>query len=198
MPIFKRTILLFSFLLMLLNVYSQEWTEAQLDSADTGKDINDINEVEKDAILYINLARLYPQQFLKNEVEDYTGTEKYGAYLKNSSYKKSLMKELKNRKPVNALQFDKSLYEYAKCFAKESGDAGAVTHKRRKCAGGNFAECCSYGMDTGRDIAMQWLIDDKVADLGHRINCLNKDYTSIGISLHSHKKYIYCAVADML
>jgi hypothetical protein len=193
----KRITFLLIFLLILLNSFCQEWTEAQLDSADTGKDINDINEVEKDAMLYINLARLYPQQFLKNELEDYVGTEKYGAYLKNSPYRKSLIKELKNRKPVNALQFDKNLYEFAKCLAKESGDAGAVTHKRRKCVNGNFAECCSYGMDTGRDIAMQWLIDDKVPDLGHRTNCLNKDYTSIGISLHSHKKYTYCAVADL-
>ena len=193
----KRITLLFIFLLALLTTFCQEWTEAQLDSADTGKDVNDISEVEKDAILYINLARLYPRQFIENEVENYTGTEKYGAFLKNSSYRKSLIKELKNRKPVKALQFDKGLYEYAKCFAKESGDAGVVTHKRRKCADGNFAECCSYGMDTGRDIAMQWLVDDKVPDLGHRINCLNKEYAYIGISLHSHKKYTYCTVADL-
>lgn len=184
-------------LILFCNCFCQEWTEAQLDSADTAKDITHLSDVEKDAILYINLARLYPQKFLVNELEDYVGTEKYGAFLKNSSYRKSLVKELQNRKPVGVLQFDERLYDYAKCFAKESGDAGAVTHKRRKCADGNFAECCSYGMETGRDIAMQWLIDDKVPDLGHRINCLNKDYSYVGISWHNHKKYIYCAVADM-
>lgn len=193
----KKVIILFFYLFIAYTSFSQGWTEAQLDSADTGKDIADLSEVEKDAILYINLARLYPQKFLENELNDYTGTEKYGAYLKNSSYKKSLVKELKTRKPIKALQFEKSLYDYAKCFAKESGETGAVTHKRRKCADGNFAECCSYGMETGRDIAMQWLIDDKTPDLGHRINCLNKDYSMIGISWHSHKKYSYCAVADM-
>ncbi len=193
----KRITLLFIFLVAILNSFCQAWTGAQLDSADTGKNTKDITRVEKDVILYINLARLYPRQFLKNEVENYTGTERYGDYVKNSPYKRTLVKELKNRKPVNVLRFDKSLYEYAKCFAKESGDAGAVTHKRKKCANGYFAECCSYGMDTGKDIALQWLIDDKTPDLGHRINCLNKDYSFIGISMHSHKVYRYCVVAYM-
>jgi Cysteine-rich secretory protein family len=193
----KRITILFIFLMAVLNSFCQAWTETQLDSADTGKDINDITEVEKDVIRYINLARLYPQDFLKNEVENYTGNERYGDYVKNSPYKRSLIKELRNRKPVNVLRFDKSLYEYAKCFAKESGDAGAVTHKRKKCAGGYFAECCSYGMDTGKDVALQWLIDDKTPNLGHRINCLNKEYSLVGISMHSHKVYRYCVVADM-
>ncbi|MGC4036308.1 MAG: hypothetical protein QM764_10115 [Chitinophagaceae bacterium] len=193
----KKFVLSVSLLLLMFNSFCQTWTEAQLDSADTAKDIEDVSDVEKDAILYINLARLFPQQFEKYEVEDYSGPAKYGDYLKNSSYRKSLIKELKSRKPVKALHFNQGMYDYAKCFAKETGDAGAVTHKRKKCADGNFAECCSYGMETGRDIALQWLIDDKIADLGHRINCLNKDYTMIGVAWHSHKKYTYCAVADM-
>jgi uncharacterized protein YkwD len=179
-----------------LHSFSQEWTTAQLDSANTAKDISDISDVEKEAIQYINLARMFPQLFLANELKDYTGPSRYGDFLKNSSYKKSLINELKTRKPIPALQFDKSLYDLAKCFSKELGDAGTVTHKRKRCPYGYMGECCSFGMDTGKDIAMQWLIDDKVAGMGHRINCFNSEYTIIGISAHSHKAYANCAVAD--
>lgn len=192
----KRIAFVLILLLPFLHSYTQTWTDAQLDSADTAGDINYLTEIEKDAIQYINLARLYPQLFITYELENYMGVANAGENLKNSSYKKSLIKQLKTLKPADALQFDKSLYDLADCFAKESGDKGLVTHKRKRCPYGYLAECCCYGVDTGKDIAMEWLIDDKVDDLGHRINCLNKAYSVIGLAFHNHKKYRYCAVAD--
>ena len=148
--------------------------------------------------MYINLARLYPKQFASLEVEKYYGPARYGEYVKESSYRRSLIEDLKKRKPAAALEFDKSLYDYAKCFAKELGEEGKVTHERKKCANGTFAECCSYGMATGKDIALQWLIDDKVPGLGHRENCLSVIYTKIGIGIHSHEVWDHCAVADFI
>jgi uncharacterized protein YkwD len=53
-------------------------------------------------------------------------------------------------------------------------------------------------MDTGKDIILQLLIDDDVPSLGHRINCLNKEYTKIGVSVQPHKKWDTCAVIDMI
>ncbi len=175
---------------------AQSWTAAQLKAANTAKDIKYLNETEKEAIRYINLARLYPQLFVDYELEGYTGPVNFPGSLKNSGYKKSLIKQLRTRKPVNALQFDKSMYNLSSCFAKESGRGGWVTHKRKSCPYGYLGECCSYGMTTGKDVGMQWLIDDWIADLGHRVNCLNGDYSGIGISIESHKKYRTCAVAD--
>jgi len=32
--------------------------------------------------------------------------------------------------------------------------------------------------------------------VAHRVNCLNKDFTVIGIAVHAHKAYRTCAVAD--
>jgi len=193
----RRSILLLISISSLTITFSQSWTQAQLDSANTAKDIRDITSVERETIMYINLARLYPQLFAKIEVEKYFGTERYGDYLKDSPYRKSLMNELKKAKPTTALVFNKSMYDYAKCFAKELGENGKVTHDRKNCAKGTFAECCSYGMDTGKDIAMQWLIDDKVTSVGHRINCLNPLYTKIGIGVYTHTVWHDCAVADL-
>ncbi|MES1216380.1 MAG: CAP domain-containing protein [Bacteroidota bacterium] len=192
----KRIAISFILLLPFLHSYTQTWTDAQLDSADTAGDISYLTEIEKDAIQYINLARLYPQLFITYELENYMGVASAGENLKNSSFKKSLIKQLKTQKPAAALQFDKGLYDLADCFAKESGDKGLVTHKRKRCSYGYSGECCCYGVDTGKDIAIEWLIDDKVDDLGHRVNCLNKDYSFIGLAFHSHKKYRFCAVAD--
>jgi len=194
----KRFTLITILLLSCFIANSQEWTTEQILKANTAKDIACLTIVEKDAIKYINLCRLYPKEFAVNEVENYFGTKKYGNYVKNSKYRQSLIKYLNSMKPVSTLNFDIELYNYAKCLAKEQGPTGVIGHKRIKCKNGNFAECCSYGMDTGLDIAMQWLIDDKVESLGHRINCLNSDYSKIGLSVHTHKKYGICAVADMM
>jgi len=176
--------------------YSQLWTKTQLDAANTAKDIRYLTEPEKNAIQYINLARLYPQLFIRNELNSYNGAAGFHENLQRSSYKKSLLKELKKRGPVSAFQFDKTMYGYAKCFAKESGEAGWVTHQRKSCPYGYLAECCSYGVGTGKDIAMQWLIDDGVPGVAHRVNCLNPDYSVIGLAVYKHKKYKICAVAD--
>ena len=51
-------------------------------------------------------------------------------------------------------------------------------------------------MLTGKDIALQWLIDHNVPSLGHREVCLDETYTKIGLSIHSHKREGTCAVAD--
>lgn len=194
----KKYILVTAILLIGATAFTQEWTKEQINNANTATDIKYLSDVEKDAIMYINLARLYPKEFVKNELKDYYGPTKYGNYLKGSKYLKSLIKELEDMEAVNALNFDKELYEYAKCFAKESGEKGIVGHERVKCAKGNFAECCSYGMETGKDIALQWLIDHDVPSLGHRKNCLNGSYTKIGLSVHTHKQYGHCAVADLI
>lgn len=191
-----KTTISFFLCLWALVSSSQSWTSAQLSAANTAKDISYLTDAEKSAIQYINLARLYPQLFIRNELNAYNGAAGFQENLQRSSYKKSLLKELKNRQPLPALQFDKTMYGYAKCYAKESGNAGWVGHKRRSCAYGYMAECCSYGVSSGKDIAMQWLIDDGVPGVMHRVNCLSKEYSAIGIAVHKHKTYRTCAVAD--
>jgi uncharacterized protein YkwD len=192
----KKILILFLAILGSANLFAQNWTTEQLENANTAKDITYLTKEEKEAIKYLNLARLYPSQFANEEVSNYIMPE--GLAQVGSYYKNSLIKHLKKMKPVGVFNFDVSLYRSAKCFSKESGESGYVGHERKICPKGNFAECCSYGMHTGRDIAMQWLIDDNIPSLGHRINCLNASYTKIGLSIYPHIKYQVCAVADMV
>ncbi len=178
-------------------VSAQKWTDAQIEKANTAKNVDYLSAIEKEAVMYINLARLYPKAFAKNEVEGYYGTEIYGDYLRDSKYRLSLIEHLNSMSPTDALEFDDSMYELAECFAKEQGDKGTTGHDREACTGGYYAECCSYGMNTGKDIAMQWLIDDDVPSLGHREICLSSAYTKIGLSHYTHKKWSWCCVADL-
>jgi hypothetical protein len=186
------------FLIKFSLVNAQNWTNAQILEANTAKDIEYLTKIEKECVMYINLCRLYPKEFLNNELLNYYGPEKKGDYLKNSKYRKSLIDLLSTMKSLNALNFDVEAYNNAKCFAKEQGEAGTTGHTRINCKKGNYAECCSYGMHTGKDIVMQLLIDHNVPGLGHRINCLNNEYTKIGLSVQPHKKWEYCAVIDMI
>ena len=188
--------LLFLFQFSIVN--AQNWTTAQIERANTAKNIEYLTTTEKECILYINLCRLYPKDFLKYEVVNYFGTEKYGDYVKNSSYRQSLMNLLNYMQPIEPLYFDNEAYKNAKCFAIEQGKAGTTGHTRINCKDGNYAECCAYGMDTGKDIVLQLLIDHDVPSLGHRINCLNKAYTKIGVSVQNHAKWDTCAVIDMI
>jgi len=176
---------------------SQTWSTEQLNKANTAKDISYLTEAERDAIMYINLARLYPKEFAKYEVANYFGTEKYGDYLKDSEFRKSLLETLNSMDPVNPLSFDQKCYESAKCFAKEKSVTGERGHTRNTCEKSGYAECISYGMESGKDIAMQWLIDHQVESLGHRNICLNSKYTTIGIGVESFPKWDYCAVANL-
>lgn len=193
----KTTFCLLFILIVWTRSNAQTWTETQRTKANTAKDITYLTAVEKECIMYLNLCRLYPQDFLKFELTNYFGNEKYGEYLKKSTYRKSLLSFLATMQPIDALYFDIDIYTNAACFAKEQGKAGTTGHTRIKCPTGKYAaECCSYGMETGKDIAMQLLIDHGISSLGHRKICLNTVYSKIGVSVNTHSQWGICAVLD--
>jgi uncharacterized protein YkwD len=138
---------------------------------------------------------MFPKVFMKVYLEPMIYTE-YGKNTRNT-YVISLLETLPTIKPLAPLKPNRELYELAKCHAITSGKTGYTGHKRQKsCKNGNFAECCSYGCETGLEVIYQLLLDDGVPSLGHRYACLNKYYTTIGISMQPHKKYGINAVLD--
>ena len=62
-------------------VSAQTWTSAQLEKANTAKDIALLTPDEKEAILYINLCRLYPQDFLKKNHHELSQMRQYHDWL---------------------------------------------------------------------------------------------------------------------
>lgn len=181
MKIIVTTVLFF---LLAAPSFCQNWTNEQISMANTAKNVNYLSAQEKDAVMYINLARLFPKQFVKAELINYKGINN-NDFDSDPSYKLSLIKDLNRMVPVNPLYFDAVLYNSAKCLAIESVESNQMTHTRKKCPQipfkGRVGECVAEGFDTGKDLAMGWLIDNGEKDLGHRIICLSKDYTNIGL-----------------
>ncbi len=181
--------------------YSQinpSWSENELEQANTVENSSYLNEVEKEAVVLLNLARMFPKRFVVLELEDYEGPKKYGSYLKNSSYKSSLIKAMNSMNALPALQPDASLTDNARCFAIESGKSGYMGHERKTCEDKNYAECCSYGMETAKDIVMQLIIDHDVPSLGHRSICFSTRYKTIGIAIAPHAKWDSCCVLELI
>lgn len=177
------------------NCISQVWTDEQLDEADAGGMAEWLSQPEKEAIKYINLCRLYPAEFAEKELKNYTGIP--GLRDKNfAKYKASLMRDLKKRKPCATLELEEDLYDDAECYAEEIGTKKRRPHQRIDCKKKNYAECLYYGNGEGKHIAMQWLIDSGIPNLGHRKICLNPAYSLTGIKVGPHYEYRNCAVGE--
>lgn len=175
---------------------SNRWGTVEIAEANTGKNVTYLNEVEKETLLYLNLARLYPRKYAQIEVPRdmlFSRSEKAKWLL----YRKSLLKTLNSMHPLQALQPDSLMTVNAKCFAKESSELGTVGHKRIQCTKENWEECCAYGSATGRQIVLSLLIDYNVPSLGHRYACLSEINTKAGLGFDNHPRYRYCLVLVM-
>lgn len=190
------------------NIYAQfnienallSFDKKTLEAANTAKSVSYLVDDEKKLIFYGNLARLNPTLFLEKIVIPYTQNDE-------SEYVSSLKSDLKKMSPTHAHIPHKPLAEAAKFHAEDMGKAGNVGHtstdgtsfgdrlkKYVKMSG--MAENCSYGKEKPIDILMQLLIDEGVANKGHRISILSPNYHSIGVSIKPHKTYRFNAVQD--
>ncbi|MFT3680450.1 MAG: hypothetical protein QM791_09275 [Ferruginibacter sp.] len=190
--------LILSFCIVLLhisNVFCQEWTDEQLEKANTAYDESYLSESEKEAILYINLCRLYPADFAAIELKDYDGLPNVRD--KNlAKYKASLAAALATMKPCEPLKPDELLFDDAKCYGNEISKNKRKPHQRIDCMKRNYAECIYFGSGEGMHVAMQWLIDSGVESLGHRKICLSPANRKIAVKINPHFEYRFCAVAE--
>lgn len=192
----KTFVIIGGFLLMAGNSFCQQWTAAQLQNANTAADEYRLTAAEKEVILYLNLCRLYPGEFVKNELEHYKGVP--GIEDPNfAAYKASLIKELLDRQAVPPLKPDELLYDDAKCYGNEISKNKRKPHERIDCLKRNYAECVYYGKGDGKHIALQWLIDSGVENLGHRKICLLAAHRKVGIKINPHFEYAACAVIEL-
>ena len=180
-----------------INYLTKWYTEAEIAAANTAVNTTYLQAEERAVVLYSNLARLYPKKFAQHLKTYVAGLEpdSRAEYL-NSDYYKSLLTDLATREPALPFYPDKVMYDYATCWAEESGLAGVTGHKRITCPDGPFAENCSYGPKTGFDIVVQLLVDDGVESLGHRLNILSTFYSSMGVAIRPHKDFDNVTVQD--
>ncbi len=108
---------------------------------------------------------------------------------------------LKKVKPVGKLTMSKGLSKAAADHTKDIGKTGKTGHtgsdgssssdrmerhgKWKKTCGENVA----FGPGTARAIVMQLIIDDGVANRGHRTNIYKPEYKVVGLAVGPHAKY---------
>lgn len=171
------------------------FTVQEIKDANTAKDVEYLNDEEKDIFLYNNLARMRPQKFHKYYLA-YCESTGRSSYLASNYYYRTLSEDLQTRQPAGPLLPDRKMFELAECWAIESGEKGILGHNREECPGGFNGENCAYGTKAGKDIVMQLLIDSGVESLGHRTNMLNPGWKGLGTAIRPHKGYGVCAVQD--
>jgi uncharacterized protein YkwD len=184
------------------NVNAQQWSAAQLVKANTAKEVKELTFEEKQTIMYLNLARMYPKDYKRIEFHKksafWSNYRPWNGFVGkiDSTYVKSLLKTLETMKPVNPVYYNSEMYELAKCFSNEKYESNKMGHDRKKCKYGFSAECISYGKKTGLEIINQLLVDHGIQDLGHREICLANGYESIGVKINKHKTYEFFAILD--
>ena len=186
----------------LLNAH---WSPEEIAKANTAKDSSYLTPAEKDVILYINLARLdgpkFADTFVKDAIKNWWGT-----IIK--SYQNSLISDLKKVKNLRMLVPDKRLYEAAKYHAKDMGKTGIFGHDSSdgtSCGDriGRYwgtkygcSECCDRCFDTGLEITLHLLFDEKVPSLGHRKALIDPTYEYLGVSIQPHIRWEWTCVVD--
>lgn len=198
----SKNLLLFCFAIILslhgLGQISQKWTDSEIKRANTVEGCEYLDNIEKEAVIILNLARLYPKKFVMYEVENFNGTERYGNYIAGSKYKESLIKEMNQMSAMPPLYPHLKMTQNANCFALEAGKSGYVGHERKKCKAENYAECCSFGMVSGREIILQLLIDHDVPSMGHRAILFTRGYSKIGLSNESQTVWNEICVLEII
>lgn len=114
---------------------------------------------------------------------------------------------LRQQKPMASLRPDLTLALSAGDHVADQGPTGYVGHhgsdgwdfaQRVARRGGDpyGGENISYGYDTAREVVIQLLVDDNVADRGHRVNLFRDGYVRAGVSCGPHAAYNHMCVID--
>ncbi len=187
------------------NVDESVW---DLSVLDTARDVEFMDEIEKDVVLEMNMARSNPKKYaelyIEPRIKKFNG-KLYGGKLQTvegADVVKECVQFMSNHKPLPALSPSKGLTRAAKDLADtqsltnqtgHTGPDGSDPFARMKRYGsctGSSGENVSYGSKTAREIVVTLLIDDGVKSRGHRKNIMNKDYTATGVGFaNTHKLY---------
>lgn len=157
-----------------------EFTQEELDKANTAKDATYLSDDEKLVIFYMNLARLDGVKF----------TDAYLADLKGSSktYEKSLVEDLKKSKDKKMPIPNENLCKASRAHVNDIGPKGLVQHNSsdgtktfdrvgKYYKGGAMAENISFGYSDLLKIIRQLLINEGNEKVGCRTNILGDAYT---------------------
>jgi uncharacterized protein YkwD len=173
------------------------WDNAVVSKANTGAEAEFLKDDEKKVLLLTNLARADGPLFAETILKQYMVLKE----LKNNSYIRSLVRDLKNARDLPMLIPEKDLYDVAREHATRAGIRDYQGHKgfkkRYESVMDKYLEVGEniyYGNYTAEEIVIQLLIDEGIEDLGHRKNLLNPRFNSLGVAIKPHKSFQYNCV----
>ena len=165
------------------------------------KIVDELNLARTQPAKYAKLTEKYKKTFIDDKTYKMPGTS---TRIRTQEGKKAVDEAiafLKKAKPVGKLKLSAGLSKAAAEHVKDLGKSGKTAHKgsdgsspsERMNRHGKWqktsAENLAFGPDDPRHIVMQLIIDDGVANRGHRTNIFNKDLKVVGVSVGDHKKY---------
>ena len=194
---------------------SSKYKREQVDEAlwdlsvlDTARDADYMDEIEKDVVLEMNMARSNPKQYAELYIEPrlkkFKGTV-YGGVLQThegADVVNECIRFMGSHESLPVLSPSEGLTHAAKDHADSqsltdqtghTGTDGSDPFSRMKRYGlyaGTAGENISYGAKTAREIVVTLLIDDGVKSRGHRKNIMGKDFKTTGVGFAgAHKLY---------
>jgi len=183
----------------------KKWPAASVQKALHAANVKELSEEEKNTLFYVNLLRQNPPLFYQTFVLNY----KDSLQIKDKNYLNSLKTDIQKCGTLNIVEFDSLLYLIAKEHAVKMGESGMVGHSGKSSDNMKnrmplissrykyFSESCQYGYNKGLYVVLDLLIDDGVADLGHRKSLLRPDFNKIGLYMCLHKIYTINTVLEM-
>ncbi len=188
-------------LLTFSSLMGQQWTNSEIEIANTAKNATYMTQEERDVIKYINLARLNGEKFFNTFFKDYS--IRYRIDTTEVVYYKSLETELLELSALYPLQVCEQLTKCAKEGALWQKNNNEIGHEgvwerfdKYGIETSKSGENCSYGVSSAIDVVCQLLHDDGVRSLGHRKNILSVEYTAVGVGGETHPSYKYVFVLD--
>lgn len=186
-------------------------TDWALQELSTAADAEFLDDLEKDVILHLNMARTdparYSRDFIEPRIEYFSGTvyreleELSLITLEGAQAVDECVSDMENTELMNPLVPSECISLAALDHALDLsltgktghiGSDGSVFSTRIERYGQwliSIGEVISYGPTTGREIVIGLLIDDGVADRGHRTSVLNPSFRLVGIAIEEHPAY---------
>jgi len=175
--------------------------EAQLAS----QVLAEVNLLRADPVAYVRVLQAYRAQFRGDLVIRENGIsiqtrEGMAAVDEAIAY-------LRVQPPMSPLDADSLRDLAASDHVRDQGLSGSFGHpgadgwdfSRRVARRGGEpygGENISYGYDTAREIVIQLVVDDAIADRGHRVNLFRPGYVRAGVACGPHPVYSYMCVID--
>ncbi|MFL5614429.1 MAG: CAP domain-containing protein [Gemmatimonadaceae bacterium] len=167
--------------------------------------------LERGVIDELNLARTDPQRYaasLEQDLQFYQGTlfrrpgeESALQTREGVAAVREAIRVLRQTKPLSSLRLAEGLTQGARDHVKDQAPRGLMNHRGtdgtmawdRVSRYGEWqakiSENMTFGPATPHDVVAALLIDDGIADRGHRKNILDPDVKVVGISCGPHKSY---------